>query len=129
MFPKLTESVSLQELQQMREDGLTNRQIAEALDVGYSTICRYLGRNEGKRAPRGTYAPKKAAQPKEQEVKPPVLQKLLHIEEYAGKENRYTVNRDAGTVIIKSTTEEAPLYSKEGLEHLITELLDVLSLL
>lgn len=41
---KLTDEVSVAELQQMRDNGMTNREIAESLDVGYSTVCRYLGK-------------------------------------------------------------------------------------
>lgn len=40
---KLTNEISLPELLKMRESGMSNSEIAESLDVSYSTICRYLG--------------------------------------------------------------------------------------
>lgn len=39
----LTKTVSVSELRQMRDDGLTNREIAKRLDVHPATIGRYLG--------------------------------------------------------------------------------------
>lgn len=42
---KLTDSISLQELRQMREDGLTNNEIARRLDIAPSAVGRYLGPN------------------------------------------------------------------------------------
>lgn len=57
----LTDTVSLQELQTMRERGMTNREIAQSLDVGYSTICHYLGRQPKEmRATPGTYTRKES---------------------------------------------------------------------
>ena len=42
---KLTDSISLQELRQMREDGLNNTEIGRLLDVGPQVVGRYLGPN------------------------------------------------------------------------------------
>lgn len=42
---KLLDSISLQELRQMREDGLNNTEIGRLLDVGPQVIGRYLGPN------------------------------------------------------------------------------------
>lgn len=65
----LTDTVSLQELQTMRERGMTNREIAQSLDVGYSTVCRYLGKQpDGMRAAHGTYT-RKASESKRLEEK------------------------------------------------------------
>lgn len=41
----MTDSISLQELQQMREDGLNNTEIGRLLDVGPQVVGRYLGPN------------------------------------------------------------------------------------
>ena len=52
---KLTDSVSISELLTMREQGLTNYQIAERLGVTYRTIVSYIGKQpEGLRAPMGS---------------------------------------------------------------------------
>lgn len=42
---KLTDSISLQELQQMREDGLNDTEIAQRLEISSMTVRRYLGPN------------------------------------------------------------------------------------
>ena len=47
MTPLLAD-VSMAELHQLREDGMTNREIAEHLDVSYATIYRYLGKQPKK---------------------------------------------------------------------------------
>lgn len=129
MNRKLTETISMQELQHMREEGMTNRQIAEALDIGYSTVCAYLGRQpKGLRAKAGTYPSKKHAKPAA-EGKKAVLRKLSCVEEYEGEENKYIVHRDSGIVnIVKTNCEEASM-DKDRLERYITELLDILAML
>lgn len=43
MNKKLTEDVSIQELQEYRREGFTNSQIAELLNVNTRTIRNYLG--------------------------------------------------------------------------------------
>ena len=40
---KLTDEISIPERLKMRESGMSNSEIAESLDAGYSTICHYLG--------------------------------------------------------------------------------------
>lgn len=52
---KLTASVNISELLAMREQGLTNYQIAERLGVTYRTIVSYIGKQpKGLRAPMGS---------------------------------------------------------------------------
>lgn len=132
--PKLTDSVSLEELKRMRENGMTNRQIADNLGVGYSTICAYLGRQpSGLKAPYGYYKTKETdvePEPVPQAEKKPVLQKLCQIEEYAGQNHKFTVRRDMGLVTIyRTVNEDGMQYHKNELEEYITELLDILAML
>lgn len=47
MTPLLAD-VSMAELHQLREEGMTNREIAEHLDVSVATIYRYLGKQPKK---------------------------------------------------------------------------------
>lgn len=55
MSKKLASSVSISELLAMREQGLTNYQIAERLGVTYRTIVSYIGKQpKGLRAPMGS---------------------------------------------------------------------------
>lgn len=49
---KLTDEISIPELLKMRESGMSNSEIAESLDVGYSTICHYLGKGGPRRQTR-----------------------------------------------------------------------------
>lgn len=58
---KLTDSISLQELRQMREDGLNNTEIGRLLDVGPQVVGRYLGPN-----PLGTAEMRAVRREKEQ---------------------------------------------------------------
>lgn len=48
MTPLLAD-VSMAELHQLREEGMTNREIAEHLDVSVATIYRYLGKQPKKK--------------------------------------------------------------------------------
>lgn len=55
MRKKLSASVNISELLAMREQGLTNYQIAERLGVTYRTIVSYIGKQpKGLRAPMGS---------------------------------------------------------------------------
>ena len=72
MRPKLTDSIDVADLLQMRADGMSNRDIAEALDVTLRTVYRYIG-------PQGRYMkPKQPAQAKAPEpVKEPQKKRFL----------------------------------------------------
>lgn len=131
MAESLLKSVSMQELQELRDSGLSNREIAEQLDVGYSTICRYLGR--GKSETRAAYGSLKTkAKDVEKSVeKPPVLKCVSRILEFEGAQSRYTVLPDAGMVHMKAKAgvEETQRFNKASLEIFITELIDLLGML
>lgn len=51
----LLNDVSLSELQELRAEGLSNREIAEKLDIGYQTVLKYLG----KQPKRSMFSPAK----------------------------------------------------------------------
>lgn len=132
---KLTESISVQELQQMRDEGLSNMQIAKRLDVSYATVRKYLGKADF-RAPYGS-----CKKPEDvPEEKPVLLKKLMHIEEFLGEKNKYTVNIDSKTVTVKqldngticctgTTNFIHATYDKASLERHISELLDILAMI
>jgi hypothetical protein len=127
----LLKTVSMQELQEMRDSGLSNAEIAQRLDVGYSTVCRYLGRGKSEtRAPWGSLKEKAKDVGKPAE-KPPVLKCVSRILEYEGQKMRYVVLPDNGTVRIstKPGIEEPQVLDKNGLEIFITELIDLIGLL
>lgn len=52
MKTRISKQVSVSEMMTLREQGLTNKQIADRLDIGYSTVCAYIGR-----APAGLRKP------------------------------------------------------------------------
>lgn len=41
---KLIKDISVSEMEQMRLDGMSNREIADALDVSYTTVLAYIGK-------------------------------------------------------------------------------------
>lgn len=92
---KLTDDVSIQELQQMRADGLTNKQIAERLGASYITILKYLGpQPDGLKANYGAYTAR--VTDKEPEQAPKKDREISLMEQYrktvyAGEDFSYTV--------------------------------------
>lgn len=48
MKGKLIDDITVQEMRQMREDGLSNREIADRLDVCYATVLRHLSKQKGR---------------------------------------------------------------------------------
>lgn len=127
---KLTESISVQELQQMRDEGLSNMQIAKRLDVSYATVRKCLGKADF----RAPYCSCKKPEDVPEE-KPVLLKKLMHIEEFLGEKNKYTVNIDGKTVTVKQLENGGPVgfdhttYDKASLERHISELLDILAMI
>lgn len=110
--------------------GLSNAQIAKRLDVSYTTVRKYLGKADF-RAPYGS-----CKKPEDvPEEKPVLLKKLMHIEEFMGEKNKYTVNIDGKTVTIKQLDGGAldfyppDTYDKASLERHISELLDILAMI
>ena len=127
----LTDTVSLQELQEMRASGLSNKEIAERLGVAYATICRYLG--PGPSWTRAAYGSlkTKATDVEKPVEKPPVLKCVSKILEYEGKHMRYVVLPELGTVRLSSKENGVELMAvdKAQLETYITELLDILTMI
>ena len=64
MKPKITEEISINEMRQLRADGLSNKEITERLEICYPTVLKYLGKQpKGLRTERRCNIP--AAQPEE----------------------------------------------------------------
>lgn len=58
MSRSLIQDVSISELEQMRENGMTNQEIADAIGVSYQTIRKLIGRQPpGLRKPGGYHRP------------------------------------------------------------------------
>ena len=115
MRKKLSEDVSVREMRELREDGLTNRQIAEKLDCTYQTVLRYIGRQpegmRGERRPRG-----EAKEPKQPPASlSPESRLTLFSRSYRGKCAEFVLSKEdviltfAGTEAMLSLQEFAEL--------------------
>lgn len=126
---KLTDEVSLQELQQMRAEGLTNKQIAERLDTTSNTILKYLGpQPEGLRAPYGAYTTRVTeAEP----VKAPTAGRSLSVKTeytrtwYAGEAYEYMVESTGAVEIRQWDGEHVLRVGASQFDVMLKELLDI----
>ena len=125
MRAKLTDTISVAELQKMRDTGMSNREIAESLDVSYQTICRYLGK-----APKELRKPyehkwevtQKGARPIAEQVDEPLVPARLvvdsQITELVSEYHHYVVDHKSGMVEIDN--QMSMLY--EDIDNFIAEL-------
>lgn len=135
MKRKLIDEVTVQEMQHMREEGLTNKQIAERLDCNYITVKRYLGKQpEGMRAAPGTYSArvKDVEKPAVKVVQSPKTDLVLtgKTEIYQGQDMTYTVKMCGNYVRIRNNDEidggdGAIQLGFRELENFILELIDL----
>lgn len=117
----LTNSVSVQEMLEMRESGLSNKEIAERLDVAYSTICRYIGRNP-KQAKKVNFKPEMVRK------NPTLLKVIEEMVTLSGSTHDFAINKTDNVVYIKDSGKTYD-YTREQLEVYISELLEVLSMI
>ena len=113
--PKLTDSVSVEELLTMRENGMSNHQIANALDISYATVVRYIGKAPFRKPGSGKKPVEKQEEPKS------TLTLELQVTSYSGKFARY---RLMSTGQVEMTIDDLNL-SKNELEKFIVELMDI----
>ena len=114
---KLTDEISVQEMLEYREQGFTNKEIAELLDVHQATIYKYIGRRTGlphQKKPRKAkktvldpeqYAACKAhIEAKKAEAEPPKPKNRLKIENVVtrvtGEAGGYTIDQSKKEVSI-----------------------------
>ena len=117
--------ISAEEMLRLREEeGLSNAEIAQRLDLHYATVHKYIGKQpEGIRAPMGSR--------KKPEIVPrpeTFITLKAHYEQYDGKYGKYSIDRCAKNVRVSLESPECAL-DKQGLEEMISELLDVLKFL
>lgn len=129
MARKLTDEISLEELKQLREEGLTNKQIADRLDINYVTVKRYLGKQpDGLRAAYGSNQTKvkDVEKPAMQVVQAPKTDLILTqcTKEYAGKDVCYVVR--GWCVEIQQNGQQIRFYDRKGLENFVMELMDLI---
>jgi transposase len=102
--------VTASEMRTMREEGMSNRDIANALDISYQTVVRYIGKQGGRmdslEAFRDT-PPKKATVKEEPVVIPkyepkPVLEKY-HVNDFIveldSKDRYVMISGDPGDIV------------------------------
>lgn len=129
MARKLTDEISLEELKQLRAEGLTNKQIADRLDINYVTVKRYLGKQ-----PDGLRAAYGSSQTKTKDVEKPAMKVVQApktdlvltqcTKEYAGKDVCYVV-RD-WSVEIRQNGQQIRFFDRKGLENFVMELMDLM---
>lgn len=122
----LLKDVSRDEMLKMRESGMTNQDIAQALGVSYATIYAYLGAQPTRRMRSiGGYASPVPKPTKEAEPAPEAcLVVSSRVTRLDGFEAHYTIDSERASVLIRSNAnpEEAIEVSLENLTALIAEL-------
>ena len=121
---RLLDDVTISEMRKMRESGMNNADIAQALDVGKSTVYRYIGGQGG----RGGYVTKSipvgiSSQPKK-EPEPegyvgilPVVNRVTYLKgnvgEYSVDSGDKSVTMMAGDMACKMSFDELIEFAAE----------------
>ena len=112
----------------MRAEGLTNKQIADRLDINYVTVKRYLGKQ-----PDGLRAAYGSNQTKVKDVEKPVkvvqspktgLMLTQCTKEYTGQDVRYVVR--GWSVEIQQNGQQIRFFDRKALENFTLELMDLM---
>lgn len=119
----------MQELQEYRDEGYSNAQIAAMLGVCERTIYRHLGAERARKPyKRRSEAPQEnqAEQQEKKQLLKPIEKRLV----FEGAQQVYTVYSPMGIVAIEQKDpNEKRQYNAQQLEAHIAELLDVLQVL
>lgn len=125
----LSKEVSREELLHMREEGLTNKQIAERLGCAYYTVLRYIGKQpDGMRADYGSIAAKVTDAPKEEARPEPNRRLTMSIRKtrYYGENGTcYNVYSSGQANIEQGGMRVMTFQRAEELEQLICELIEL----
>lgn len=101
-MPKI--GVTAAEMLQMREDGLSNHDIAKALDISYATVRKYIGKQGGRMEGLAAFKdkPTKKAVPEEPTVPEiPVYEPMPCEETYKVAGERIYIDQETRTVTIR----------------------------
>lgn len=123
MRRKLLDDVSMQELYGMREQGLSNTEIAERLDCSYVTVLRYMGKSDNRRE-RRAITPKPV---KESKTKMGALD-VISVQVTLKGVNTYCVNTETGVVEIRDGLIKGIL-DKDCIGEIIRELTEIQGML
>ena len=124
----LINDVSISEMREMRERGMTNAEIAQSLGCSYDTVRKYLGKAPFHKAWGEASRPVKAHEEKEPEVTYGCLKVLHTIATLEGAVCKYVVNTETGMVEIKEGLLTGVL-DRSIIQDIIDELLDVKKML
>lgn len=98
----LNREVTTQEMLQMRQSGMTNQDIANALGISYSTVHKYIGVQSTR---GGRIASKMPRENSRQDIK--TLPILSRTTTFKGVSTQYVVDEDKKTVSIISADDES----------------------
>ena len=129
MKRRLTDSVSIGEMLKMRESGMSNMEIANAVGAGYSTVAKYLGAAPGRGGRVSATIPQqvidikpreeRAAKPAEPEYEGvlPVVNRRVSLKgnfgEYEVDQLRKTVTFAISEMVAEISYEEWQIFAKE----------------
>ena len=141
---KLSNDVSIQEMQQMRDDGMSNAEIAEQLDVCVDTVRKYLGKQPaGMRRARRTSKQQVCLPPpapailfEEPEPEPEVVSheigglrvvsRIMHLESSSA---RYMISNNVVKITSRDVDMPVITLTKDELDGVVAELLEVLDMM
>lgn len=126
---KLTDSVSIEEMLRMRENGMSNMEIANAVGAGYSTVWKYLGADPGRGGHVSTSIPTQVINLKPRNEKPveaaeavyegvlPVVNRVISLKGEYGEYEVDTKNKKVtfavGNTVAEIGFDEWAIFAKE----------------
>lgn len=107
MYQKI--GVTPQEMLTMREDGLSNHDIAKALDISYATVLKYIGKQPGRMESLEAFRD----QPKKERKKEERKEVETVVPKYNPKPVEETYEFGTMKVVLSNSLREAYVYDAE----------------
>lgn len=115
MKRKFIDEISIDEMQKMRDAGMTNQDIANALDVSYQTVLKYIGQQ-----PSGLRRRYIGIDTQRNEEYQPCLEVTRRVVDLKGKAATYSVRCDE--ITIQTNCGDSVLIAKDQINQFISEL-------
>lgn len=129
MYRKIDQEISIESMRSMRENGMTNREIADRCGCSSGTVLRYIGKQpSGLRASPHVKIHDIEHDNEKKKQEKPVLTCLSSVAQLSGLVNLYKVDKVEKTVCI-IPTDVSLSYTAKDLEYLIAEICDVKNML
>ena len=120
---RLTEEVSVDELMRMREQGMSNKEIAEQLDVTAGTVYRYIGAQPSRRWGRNNRAGQTVQELTDTATKQDPLSVVNQVTYLEGVVSLFTVDLQSRIVLLQvKGTEDCITVSFEQWESFSLEI-------